>query len=184
VEPSILAWVYYIENKIVGQSESVRTSDQFKERYQPLDERKKQLAEEIPKAEADLSLVKIDGLSRDYIVEEAQDLYACWPKMNTEERRRIVETLVQRITISKDEIDISLCYLPFLSGNTSWGSLPHRSIPCQGKRLSRQAKNNRRSHSQTTARFGTPTGRRGEDHRLQSNEPRQLGKGAHQTPDQ
>jgi site-specific DNA recombinase len=105
------------------------TPDQFKERYQPLVERKKQLAEEIPKAEAHLSLLKIDGLSRDYIVEEAQDLYACWPKMNTEERRKIVETLVQRITISKDEIDISLCYLPSFREMTNRQRMVSHSLP-------------------------------------------------------
>jgi len=32
--------------------------------------------------------------------------------MNTDEKRRIVESLVKSIRIGKDEIDISLCYLP------------------------------------------------------------------------
>ena len=94
----------YIDDKL--------TPDQFSERYQPLDERKKQIEAEIPKAEADLSLLKIDGLSSEYIMEEARDIHACWPNMNTDERRRIVETLVKRITVGGDEIDISLCYLP------------------------------------------------------------------------
>jgi site-specific DNA recombinase len=94
----------YIEDKI--------SPDQFKEHHQPLYERRKQIEAEIPKAEADLSLLKIDGLSSEYIMEEARDLYSCWPTMDADERRRIVETLAKRITISKDEIDISLCYLP------------------------------------------------------------------------
>jgi len=94
----------YIADKI--------TPDQFQERYQPLDERKKQITAEIPKAEAELALLTIDELSTDYIVKEAQDLSACWPEMNSDERRRIVEILVQRITVAKDEIEINLCYLP------------------------------------------------------------------------
>ncbi len=88
------------------------TPDQFQERYQPLDERKKQIEAEIPKAEADLALLKIDGLSSEYIMEEARDLESCWPTMTTAEKQRIIENLVNRITIGKDEIDISLCYLP------------------------------------------------------------------------
>ena len=88
------------------------SKEQFKERYQPLDERKKQIEAELPKAEADLSLLKIDGLTSEYIVEEARDIQATWPTMTPDEKRRIVESLVKRITIAADEIDITLCYLP------------------------------------------------------------------------
>lgn len=56
------------------------------------------------------------------------------------------------------------------------GSLPNRAILYKGKRLSRKSKINRRSHSQTTARFRTPTGRRGGNYRLQSDDDCQLGK--------
>ena len=88
------------------------TTDQFKERHQPLDERKKQIEDELPKAEAEISLLKIDGLSSEFIMAEARDVEACWPDMNTDERQRIVESLVKRITIAKDEIEFSFCYLP------------------------------------------------------------------------
>ena len=88
------------------------TTDQFKERHQPLDERKKQIEAELPKAEADVSLLRIDGLSSEYIMAEARDVEASWPDMNTDERRRIVESLVKRITVAKDEIEFSFCYLP------------------------------------------------------------------------
>lgn len=88
------------------------TTDQFKERYNPLDERKKQIEVELPKLEADLSLLQIDKLSSEYIVEEARDVKACWPSMGADERRQMVESLVKKITIGKEEIDITLCYLP------------------------------------------------------------------------
>ena len=84
----------------------------FKERYQPLEERKKQIEDELPKAEAELALLQVDTISSEYIIEEARDVKACWPTMNTEEKRRIVESLVKKITIGKEEIDITLCYLP------------------------------------------------------------------------
>jgi site-specific DNA recombinase len=88
------------------------TSQQFKELYQPVDARKKQLEEEIPRAEAEADLLRIDGFSSEYIMAEAKDLHACWPTMSLAERRNIVELLVRKITVGKDDIDISLCYLP------------------------------------------------------------------------
>jgi site-specific DNA recombinase len=94
----------YLDDKISGE--------QFKARNDPLYERQKQIEAEIPKAEADLSLLNIDTLSSEYIMEEARDLGSTWPTMNQDEKRRIVESLTKRITIGKDEIDISLCYLP------------------------------------------------------------------------
>ena len=101
----------YMDDKING--------DQFKAQNDPLYARNKQIEEEIPKAEAEVSLLKIDGLSSEYIREEATDLYASWPSMSTDEKRRILELLAKRITISKDEIDISLCYLPTFRETTN-----------------------------------------------------------------
>jgi site-specific DNA recombinase len=101
----------YMDEKIDG--------DGFKQRNDPLSARRKQIEEEIPKAEAEVSLLKIDGLSSEYIRDEAADLYSSWPSMTTDEKRRIVELLAKRITISKDEIDISLCYLPSFRETTN-----------------------------------------------------------------
>jgi site-specific DNA recombinase len=105
------------------------TKDQFKERYNPLDERKKQIEAELPKGEAELSLLQVDTLSSEYIVEEARDVKACWPSMNAGERRQIVESLVKKITIGKDEIDISLCYLPSFREMTN----RHRTLTASGR---------------------------------------------------
>jgi site-specific DNA recombinase len=86
--------------------------DQFQERYQSLDQRKTQLEAEIPNAEAEIDLLKVDSLSSEYIVAEAQSLQSSWPSMTQDEKRRIVENLTKKITIGSDEVDISLCYLP------------------------------------------------------------------------
>jgi len=106
------------------------SKDLFKERYQPLEERQKQIEEELPKAEAELALLQVDSLSSEYIFEEARDVKACWPTMTTEEKRRIVESLVKRITIGKDEIDIALCYLP------SFREMTNRHRTLRGSSLS------------------------------------------------
>ena len=88
------------------------TAEQFKALYNPADIRKKQLEEELPRIQAELDILRIDGFSSEYIVSEVTDIHTQWPKMSPQEKRNMVETLVNKITIGKDEIDISLCYLP------------------------------------------------------------------------
>ena len=85
---------------------------QFKDRYQPLDARKVQIAEELPKLEADLDLLRTDGLNSEHIMQEAKDLHARWPKMSFEEKRKVVELLVRDIKIGDGEIELNLCYYP------------------------------------------------------------------------
>jgi site-specific DNA recombinase len=92
--------------------EGALTVAQFKEIYQPLDTRKHQLEDEIPRAEAELDLLKIKDLSSEQIMLEARNLADRWPKMDIENRRKIVEMLVETITVGKGEIDLKLCYLP------------------------------------------------------------------------
>ena len=92
---------------------------QFKEMNNPLEERKKQLEAEIPRSEAEIALLKIDGLSSEYIMEEAQALHTDWPTMSTDERRKVIELLVKNVVIGKDEISISLCYLPSFKNMTT-----------------------------------------------------------------
>jgi site-specific DNA recombinase len=92
--------------------EGALTVPQFKEIYQPLDTRRHQIEEEIPRAEAEIDLLNVNRLSRDYIMAEANDLYARWPKMNLEDRRRIVELLLKDIKIGRGEISLNLYYLP------------------------------------------------------------------------
>jgi site-specific DNA recombinase len=46
------------------------------------------------------------------VLAEATKLYDRWPTLPTDEKRKIVESIVERITIGESEIDISLSYLP------------------------------------------------------------------------
>jgi site-specific DNA recombinase len=96
------------------------TVEQFKEIYQPLDARKRQIEVDIPRAEADVDLLKIDEFSTEQIMAEAHDFHSRWPKMNSEERRRIVELIVKSIVIGHGEITLNLCYLP------SFEEMPNR----------------------------------------------------------
>jgi len=113
----------YIDDKI--------TPDEFKERNQPLYERQKQIETEIPKSEADLAILKTEKFSSEYMLEEARDFYSRWPTLSSDGKRNLVENFVNRITVSKDSIDVSFCRLPSFREMTNRqrivrGSLPRR----------------------------------------------------------
>jgi site-specific DNA recombinase len=88
------------------------TSQGFGQFYKPAEERLNQLLAELPKLEAEIDHMKVSNLSAEEVVTEAEILYANWPKLPVENKRRIVESIVEKITIGKDEIDITLAYLP------------------------------------------------------------------------
>lgn len=92
--------------------EGALTVPQFKEIYQPLDERKRQIEEELPRLEAEADLLSIDGYSTEQIMADAQALYYKWPDLPPGERRQLVELLVKDIVIGKGEITLNLCYHP------------------------------------------------------------------------
>ena len=84
----------------------------FGKRYHPLAERLKQLEEEMPRLQARHDVRKIGFLSSDQVVTEARDLYGRWKELSREQRRRIVESITERITVGKDDVEINLLHLP------------------------------------------------------------------------
>ncbi len=94
------------------------TVEGFGRQYRPLEERFNQLEDEVPRLRGEVDFLKIQLLSSSEIVSEAQDLYSRWPEMEFAEKRRIVENILERIIVGKDEITIRLCYLPSVSGGS------------------------------------------------------------------
>ena len=84
----------------------------FGRRYRPLEERFEQLEAELPRLRGEHDFLKIQYLSSDQIISDAQDLYSRWPQLDFEEKRQIVEMITDRIEIQEGEIAIDLCYLP------------------------------------------------------------------------
>jgi site-specific DNA recombinase len=85
----------------------------FAERNGPLEERLRQLGDEIPRVAGELDFQRLQLLSSDEVLSEARDLYSRWPTLVFEERQQIVEGITDRIVISDNEITIQLAYLPF-----------------------------------------------------------------------
>ncbi len=89
--------------------------DGFRQTYGPLEERAKQLNDEFPRLQAEVDYLKIQQLSRDEVLSEAKDLYSRWPELSPDEKQKIVEAVVDRIVIGKEDVAIELCYVPSFS---------------------------------------------------------------------
>lgn len=89
-------------------------SARFKELTAPTEERIRQLQDEALHLQADLDLSRVNGLSTEAVVTEALDLQKRWPTIETEEKRRIVESIIESIVVDKDanEIEITLSSVP------------------------------------------------------------------------
>jgi site-specific DNA recombinase len=79
--------------------------------YKPLEDRTKQLEADLPRLQAEIDVGRVHEISAEGIVSEAQNLHRLWPTLESEEKRRIVEAITEKIVVGKDEIDITLCYL-------------------------------------------------------------------------
>ena len=88
------------------------TSQGFGQFYKPAEERLNQLTAELPKLQAEVDFLKVNTLSADEILNEAGTLYGRWPSLPMDEKRKIAESLVEKITIGDAEIDITFSYLP------------------------------------------------------------------------
>lgn len=84
----------------------------FGKRYQPLFDHQKQIEAQFPALQGEIDFLKIQHLSSDEIIREARDFYTRWPDLDQPEKRQVIETITEKITIGSDEVTIDLCYLP------------------------------------------------------------------------
>ena len=94
----------YLKQQISG--------DGFRDLYRPAEERLKQLNAELPKLEAEVNSLKENHVSAADVLQEAHTLYARWPNMETVEKRKIIESIIEKVTIGNGEIDITYSHLP------------------------------------------------------------------------
>ena len=95
------------------------TSEGFGTTYRPLEDRLKEIAEQIPELQGEIDFLKIQFISRDEILSDFRSLYERWKTLTQEEKRILVEHSVERISIGTDEISIELGYIPSSSELTA-----------------------------------------------------------------
>jgi site-specific DNA recombinase len=88
------------------------TPETFKGLFRPLEERKEQINDQLPELQAEIDFLKIQYLSADTVLHNARDLYERWPLFPDREKRQIIELVTDKITIGREDIHISLAYLP------------------------------------------------------------------------
>jgi site-specific DNA recombinase len=86
--------------------------DSFMASHQPLEEQVAQLENLLPALEAEIDYLNMEYLSADSVFQNAKDLYCNWPIMSFEQKRSIVESITESITVEKDHIRILLEHLP------------------------------------------------------------------------
>jgi site-specific DNA recombinase len=84
----------------------------FGKLYRPLEDQERSLAAELPKLQGEVDALEIHQLAADDVVAEASNLHTHWPTFTQEEKRRIIESITEKIVVKGDEIDITLCYMP------------------------------------------------------------------------
>ena len=84
----------------------------FGKLYRPLEDQERSLAAELPKLQGQVDALEIHQLAADDVVAEASALHNRWPTFTQEEKRRIIESIVEKIVVKGDEIDITFCYIP------------------------------------------------------------------------
>jgi site-specific DNA recombinase len=101
------------------------TKEGFGREYKPLEERRKQLEDQIPVLQGEIDFVKIKFQSSDEVLAEAKDLYARWPTLSREEKHNIIEQITEKIIVGKGDVSIDLCYLP---GSSEIAVKGHRNV--------------------------------------------------------
>jgi site-specific DNA recombinase len=94
----------YVEGNITSQG--------FGDFYKPAEERLNQLVAELPKLQADVDLLRVNQISTEDVVKEANSLYNRWPSLPLDDRRKIAEAVCEKIVIGQDDIDITLSCIP------------------------------------------------------------------------
>ncbi len=87
----------------------------FGELHGKLKDRQEAIDDEMAKLRAEIDLRRINHLSNEEVITGARDLYSRWASLSFEEKRAIVETIVEEIVLG-ETIEISLAYIPGTGG--------------------------------------------------------------------
>jgi site-specific DNA recombinase len=89
------------------------SNEGFGKLYKPLEDQERSLATELPKLEGELDALEQQQLTADAIVAEAQNLRQRWPKLEPDDKRRLVESILEKIVLTDGEIELTFCAGPF-----------------------------------------------------------------------
>jgi len=85
---------------------------EFKARYEKHKERKQQLGEELPRLLARREAIETSMSNAEKAIKETADILEKWNELSRENKRLLIETVLQRVDISQDEIEFTFLYEP------------------------------------------------------------------------
>jgi site-specific DNA recombinase len=86
--------------------------DGFGKLYKPLEDQERSLACELPKLEGEVAAIEIAHISSTEVATEAFNVHQKWPTFSQEEKRKIIESITEKIVVGKEEINIRFSHLP------------------------------------------------------------------------
>jgi site-specific DNA recombinase len=113
-------------------------SEAFRTLYTPLEARSKQLLEELSRLSLETDFLAMQHLSSTEVVADAQDLFGRWDELSQEEKRRIVESVVRRITLGDGTVSIDLYYSPSAPPIAAVGQRNYMDSSPQQGRIARE----------------------------------------------
>lgn len=93
------------------QSDQI-TPEGFGKLYRPLEDQERSLGVELSKLQGEVDALEIKQISADEVMAEATNLHKLWPKFTQEDKRRIIESITEKIVVAGDQIDITLSCMP------------------------------------------------------------------------
>ena len=84
----------------------------FNKYYSPLQEQQEQIQNTVSKLKGEVDAMKVQLQSSDAVIHEARNLQQRWDSMNLQEKRSIVEVILESIIIYEEEVEINLKDLP------------------------------------------------------------------------
>ncbi len=126
---AVLASLISEQKKVTAQKDKVYSAyvdddiDQktFGRQFRPLTARLDEIEAEMPRLQAEIDFLRINLRSSDVVLEEARDLYSHWLALEPQQKRTLIESITQRITVGSADISIDLCYLPPLHEHVAEG---------------------------------------------------------------
>lgn len=90
----------------------------FKELHSPISLQANQLKTNIKELSVELESLKKSSFSNEAVIEKSTNLAQKWKKLSRENKRHLVESITEEITIGQDSIDISFTYVPLVNETT------------------------------------------------------------------
>lgn len=108
------------------------SSEGFGKLYKPLEDQERSLSAELPKLQGEIDAIEMRRLSVGEVQNEATDLYEKWPTLESARKRRIIESITEKIVLNSTDILITPCYTPSSEEFTKrqrnlWDSSPRRA---------------------------------------------------------